>query len=201
MIRKTTPRTSLLISGFSLIESAIVLAIVGLVIGGIWMAASTVRRNMELTRTSEAMLVTYQKAKELYSGQTSGGSGAVAAYMFPTDWVRNGYPVNPYCSGSSCGADAVVYADNIVITLPVRSTMSSSDISYCVALSLLLYTTFKNNFYTDPSGLTANSGINFGGWDGISITGQDNYDWAKGASQNGCSWYGPPIVITLYLKR
>lgn len=42
--------------GFNLIESAIVLAVVGLVIGGIWVAAAAVSENMKISRTESAIL-------------------------------------------------------------------------------------------------------------------------------------------------
>lgn len=40
-------------SGFSLIEAAIVLGVVGLVIGGIWVAATAVQQKMALNQTVE----------------------------------------------------------------------------------------------------------------------------------------------------
>lgn len=49
--------------GFSLVESAIVLAIVGLIIGGIWVAAAAVNRERALNRTVEIIGVMNENYK------------------------------------------------------------------------------------------------------------------------------------------
>lgn len=62
-------------NGFSLIEAAIVLGIVGLVIGGIWVAASTISFKMNMNRTVTAVGQTYENMKRLYKKQTTLGAG------------------------------------------------------------------------------------------------------------------------------
>lgn len=80
--------------GFSLIEAAIVLGIVGLVIGGIWVAASTVSRNMTNSRMLEATLVMIEKAQRIYkgkppfSGSTDLDATFIAAGIVPRDLVN-----------------------------------------------------------------------------------------------------------------
>lgn len=49
---------------FSLIESAIVLGVVGLIIGGIWLAASTVQENLRISKTVEGILFIAMRAQE-----------------------------------------------------------------------------------------------------------------------------------------
>lgn len=52
--------------GFSLIEAAIVLGVVGLVIGGIWVAAATVYRNHRLNQTVAGIGVIYRNTRNLF---------------------------------------------------------------------------------------------------------------------------------------
>lgn len=66
--------------GFTLIEIAIVLTIVGLVIGGIWLAASTVLNNNKKTETARQVVQIVQNVKNLFANQT----GATPATGFTT---------------------------------------------------------------------------------------------------------------------
>lgn len=54
--------------GFNLVEAAIVLGVVGLVIGGIWVAASAVTNNLKITDTKKAILSISQGARNLFAG-------------------------------------------------------------------------------------------------------------------------------------
>lgn len=54
---------------FSLIEAAIVLGVVGLVIGGIWWAASAVRDAQKIQRLSEDIYLALSKLREVYQHQ------------------------------------------------------------------------------------------------------------------------------------
>ena len=56
--------------GFSLIESAIVLGVVGLVIGGIWVAASAVNSNLRMSNTVVAILQMVQGGQKLFPLQS-----------------------------------------------------------------------------------------------------------------------------------
>lgn len=56
--------------GFNLIEAAIVLGVVGLIIGGIWVAASAVSRAQKIDRTVSAIHLTMNKLSNLYRNQT-----------------------------------------------------------------------------------------------------------------------------------
>lgn len=53
---------------FSLIEAAIVLGIIGLVIGGIWVAASAVSDGLKMSKLKEQTLTLYHKAAPLFRG-------------------------------------------------------------------------------------------------------------------------------------
>lgn len=95
--------------GFSLIEAAIVLGVVGLVIGGIWVAASVVIENDRVNRASTATILMVGNARRLI-GKDAGvmmeklGQNAehnladmmIAAGAVPTDLVSNGHLKTPW---------------------------------------------------------------------------------------------------------
>lgn len=78
--------------GFSLIESAIVLAIVGLVIGGVWVAAASVSSNNKINKLMAAVEHTAIKAAEMrrqyvayyYDGGAITKSGLIPPEMRPS---------------------------------------------------------------------------------------------------------------------
>ena len=83
--------------GFTLTEAAIVLGIVGLILGAIWVAASAVYNNMRINRTSEQILKIVQNIRSLYAGThsfdgiTNGQDitlDLVPAKVFPNDMVK-----------------------------------------------------------------------------------------------------------------
>jgi len=82
---------------FSLIEAAIVLAIIGLVIGGIWVAAETLQRNRQRTQTLQDLLLVSQNVRQLFKGtadslasNTSLTSALYRAGAVPKDWTYDG---------------------------------------------------------------------------------------------------------------
>ena len=78
--------------GFNLIEAAIVLGVVGLVIGGIWAAASAVNQKLAISRDYQLILSAVAKARELSAGQsgniTWNGTTAVASGIFPENLLK-----------------------------------------------------------------------------------------------------------------
>lgn len=81
--------------GFSLIEAAIVLAVVGGVIGGIWVSAAAVIENYKVKKTVEGILTTARNIQNLISITDSRGIGPsnmtfalISAGVFPKDWVN-----------------------------------------------------------------------------------------------------------------
>ena len=62
--RHQTPRR-----GFNLIESAIVLGVVGVVLGALWVTASAVMERWKVNRVSEALLQIDQEARKLFPPQ------------------------------------------------------------------------------------------------------------------------------------
>src|SRR5262249_49142334 len=57
-------------AGFNLIEAAIVLGIVGLIVGGIWAAAGSAYENMRLQNASKSLLALVQGIRNAYAGST-----------------------------------------------------------------------------------------------------------------------------------
>lgn len=88
--------------GFSLIEAAIVLGVVGLIIGGIWVAASTVQENLRVKRTVEGVLHIASRGQESIpisigvTAWTDITSSALNMGMIPNDWINGNNINNPF---------------------------------------------------------------------------------------------------------
>src|ERR1700677_388286 len=59
--------------GFTLTEIAIVLGIIGLILGAIWTAAAAVYNNQRIAHANTAILQTAQGVRSLYANATSTG--------------------------------------------------------------------------------------------------------------------------------
>lgn len=85
--------------GFSLIEAAIVLGIVGLVIGGIWVAASAVNEKFQTNQTIRNILLTCTNAQRIYPARKMPASTfgttitqtSIRSGIFPSDWSNGRY--------------------------------------------------------------------------------------------------------------
>ncbi len=102
--------------GFSLVESAIVLAVVGLVVAGIWVGAATLKQRWFEHKFMEGVLVLAQNAKKYLSDRNDCNIGVLSdssnypelwEIMYPPQWREAGigerYPHSPYimCAGTS----------------------------------------------------------------------------------------------------
>lgn len=85
--------------GFTLTELAIVLGIVGLILGAVWVAAAEVYHQWRVTTLERQIMQTVSNAKLLYKGQLSNSSFSstpndftteFGAGMFPGDFLRPG---------------------------------------------------------------------------------------------------------------
>ena len=90
---------------FSLIESAIVLGVAGLVIGGIWAAASAVNESMKWLQTEKGILYYQKLITDNFSIQNSAAIGVkdipdwMAKFPLPAGWSccgNYGAPIDPY---------------------------------------------------------------------------------------------------------
>lgn len=85
---------------FSLIEAAFVLAVVGVVIGTIWVSASNFYENYKVNKTVDALMLAVKSTQNFLSYNdamiATGGNGIVtmagsiaeAANLIPVDWVK-----------------------------------------------------------------------------------------------------------------
>ena len=90
--------------GFSLIEAAIVLAVVGGVIGGIWYSAAAVYENHRVNKTVEGVQLIVKNIQGLISMVDSESIGnevnitstVINAGLCPKDWINENRVVNPF---------------------------------------------------------------------------------------------------------
>lgn len=118
--------------GFSLIEAAIVLGVVGLVIGGIWIAAAVFNENLKINRTVEGVVLGAQNAMNLIvpalgtpdtTAWTTLDNICIEANMFPTFPVINGKVQTPfytrigstYTSYADAGVRCAIHTNAIVV--------------------------------------------------------------------------------------
>ena len=102
--------------GFTLTEIAIVLGIVGLILGAIWAAASAVYENLKFSQAQQGITLSAQQVRSLFaSSNTTGvpaGSPAsiLAPGMLPVSWTNSGNPGNPW-NQAPAGALTYIYGD------------------------------------------------------------------------------------------
>jgi hypothetical protein len=89
--------------GFNLIEAAIVLGVIGLVIGGIWVVAAAMHEDYKVNKTAQDLLVIVRNVQSLISdvdsvaiGNTSISSTIINAGGFPQDWISGGGIRHPF---------------------------------------------------------------------------------------------------------
>ena len=70
LVQKIMPRK---LRGFTLTEAAIVLGIVGLILGAIWVAAASVYCNLHVSRANEQVLTIVQSVRSMHATQQSIG--------------------------------------------------------------------------------------------------------------------------------
>lgn len=151
--------------GFNLVEAAIVLGIVGLVIGGIWVAASAVQSNLRKSDASKAIIQMVQNVRIMYDGQAPGATGSITSAVInakavPADFINGTNIINPWngavtVSLAQAGSqvDSIDVAFNsmpkdVCIELTSRNTNVSTDIGLT---RLLIGTTTVTSFPYLPS--------------------------------------------------
>lgn len=120
-VKKLMPRS---MRGFTLTEAAIVLGIVGLILGAIWVAAAAVYSNLRVSTTSNQLLQMVQSIRSLHAtqntvdaGLTGMANGALIvakAGAVPKDMLDD--PAAPTAVANVWGGD--VYVDAAQAILP-----------------------------------------------------------------------------------
>jgi hypothetical protein len=101
MVQRLHPKSR---KGFNLIESAIVLGVVGLIIGGIWVAAASVYENWKVSKTISDIEIIVKNAQNLISiadSKTIALSAGLTSTLrdagaFPNDWVFGSTVKSPF---------------------------------------------------------------------------------------------------------
>ena len=101
--------------GFSLTELAIVLGVMGIIIGGIWGVANSARQSSHVEQAAEAITLTTDAVRAVYNGHTAasvpGISGTTDTVM-PFIVGAGAMPAALLSSTkSTCGAALTYYAD------------------------------------------------------------------------------------------
>jgi prepilin-type N-terminal cleavage/methylation domain-containing protein len=181
-------------SGFTLTELAIVLGIIGLILGAIWTAAAAVYQNMRVTNAvRDIQTITYNTQNLIPASQAAdlddGGVMTPTLYQaggFPADWAYDsttGNAISPYPYG-----EAIIY-DTVEISGGGRAyffaiAISNVPVSDCVQIGYQTAATAKATGHIDgtcnngnlciisASGTCggAGSGIDFGALIGVTLS-------------------------------
>lgn len=133
--------------GFSLVEAAIVLGVVGLVIGAIWVAAATVRANMKQNQAVSGYIDLYHQIKDMFPPQITYALGAdyavpapsTATLRIPAGFTSSSFvPVDPYGESVSFYINSTMWStEQNVITFSIGNNadaagLLSTDQSKCL---------------------------------------------------------------------
>ncbi len=146
--RKLHPSTA----AFSLVEAALVLGVIGLVIGGIWVAAAQANNNSKINEVVQGVLQIVEGVRAAHAGlpwpdQVIDSSSvnittwAIYAKVVPADWVKTNIIVTPFgYNPSATTANAVkatVSASGEFILIDMAGTESGTqgiDVQSCNAI-------------------------------------------------------------------
>jgi type II secretory pathway pseudopilin PulG len=133
--------------GFNLIESAIVLGVVGLVIGGIWVAAAAVSEDRKVEEVVQGILSTVkniQKNISISDGLAIGGGGVnitssvISMNAFPESWVQNGQLKTPF-NGSAYVHNFTTGGSDARFDLNIVNVPRAACIKLVVRITTLAY--------------------------------------------------------------
>lgn len=123
-------------NGFNLIEAAVVLGVVGLVVGGIWVAAAATKESMKITDTINGVLFMSRNVQQLVSYRDAAGlsddtvmdSMLIASQAFPASWVSGATINHPF------GHQITVVNRNDGGPLRFRLDLMQMSVSTCITL-------------------------------------------------------------------
>lgn len=170
--------------GFSLIESAMILVISGLVIGAAWIAAAAVTESLKINKASLGVIAIINNLRPLIPASMATGSwqsiGALAinSGAVPKDFLVNGSLKSPWDNPIAIGIDGDSSTGYIQVGMSVPNK------SICLKLSSQITQRFKDN--SDLVSLEIGNGAQ--GW--IKYTA-----WPLTPSSGQCNGYTPPIEL------
>jgi len=139
-------------AAFSLIEAAIVLAIVGLVIGGIWVASATVNENRRITKTLEDISLIYSNANKHMKNVPDWASYS----QNDVDLLRMILPPD-YSVSATDGVKGVFGNIEMYLVGPpnnfLQMSLSGLSVASCAKLGVAAAKAFKKSLVDPPSGL------------------------------------------------
>lgn len=106
--------------GFTLTEAAIVLGIVGLILGAIWAAAASVYQNMKINDAEKGITLTAQQVHAMFAGSNNTGTAAdtdiTTAGMFPISWYNTTTNIygNPWNISQAANTSRVTGNGNLI---------------------------------------------------------------------------------------
>lgn len=127
--------------GFNLIEAAIVLGIVGLVVGGIWVAATSVYANLRSKRATDELLGIAQSVRALFATSTTMNNAAAdmtavmaQANVLPSDTLTttpaaalSSNTANPWAGGNISVGSYIAAGTQFYITFSNVPTAACVD--------------------------------------------------------------------------
>ena len=170
---QTTPMESRLQKrkkGFTLTEIAIVLGIIGLILGAIWVAAASVYQNQRVNQAQTGILQLLQGVRTLYSQQATMGAGdqslpLVNAGVVPTNLIKTGAAAFPYII-SPWGGN--MFVGGTTDGLGIEIGLDKMSAAICVALTAAIYGA-SHDRTLENSGTSGNA--TFGGFTAIAAVG------------------------------
>ncbi len=105
--------------GFTLTEIAIVLGIIGLILGAIWVASGSVYSNLRVSQAATETLMIVENFKSLYGGNRNGQAPngtditamAISAGLLPADMIQTGNTT--YALGPWGGSQVNIYSASV----------------------------------------------------------------------------------------
>lgn len=137
--------------GFNLVEAAIVLGVIGLVIGGIWTAAASVERNRKLNQSIQIISMSYSNLAVVLKNMPLG------AMQINGQLLRTVVPPGTKIASSNTyiedefGNQIMIFSD--ISGSVLRFAITFMDESVCPSYTPRLYTALKGSIVANPDGL------------------------------------------------
>ncbi|MGE0109897.1 MAG: type II secretion system protein [Bdellovibrionales bacterium] len=142
-LRSLTRKDLSPVAGMSLTESAIVLAIVGLILSGLWSMIASVRAQAQQENMVSLMVEVVNNVRDAYKGMAGTAAGDLTSFLvgqsvFPPELIRR--RTSPYTAGhvwdnDSNGGSLIVQASSKDSSAYFELVIGDLDQKKCVALA------------------------------------------------------------------